>query len=286
MRKYILLVVVLMAFPLSVCKAEEKSVSELSEMQILEQKCDTLSSETGRDYQVVSGKFLASKYSIYQAGHGDEVIIFNMPLNTKEGYVEGDLTVSYDQVDIFYEKLHGVIGKEVFEQNIDNDDQYAFCGTKIPLIKQKPVFDGKLDTLIKLEERRNLTNNNSLEHECAQLSEQTKNDYKVISGQVFKAYAISTMGGHDCFDCPPESFMAMFRAIMSPLGIKDEKQHFFVLTPKENEYQLSQKEPYMHIGKAYEFCARGPEMRGASENRKTYFIDNLDTIREIDNKGD
>lgn len=120
-----------------------------------------------------------------------------------------------------------------------------------------------------------------LEQECLDLSKKTGKEYKVVSGEVVKAYAIEKHGGHDCFDCPPNSFESRLRAIMMPLNETNEDEQFFVLFPFENAIDLSKKDPYVNIAHRYEFCARGPELQGTNKDRVTYFIDNIETIHQI-----
>lgn len=120
-----------------------------------------------------------------------------------------------------------------------------------------------------------------LEQECLDLSKETGKDYKVVSGEVIKAYAIEKHGGRDCFDCPPNSFESRMRAIMLPLNETNEDKQFFVLFPFENAMELSKKDRYMNIGSRYEFCAHGPYKNSSGARGTSYFIDNIETIHEI-----
>lgn len=120
-----------------------------------------------------------------------------------------------------------------------------------------------------------------LEQECLDLSKATGKEYKVVSGEVIKAYPIEKNGGRDCFDCPPNSFEARLRAIMMPLNETNEDEQFFVLFPFENAMELSKKDPYMKIGSRYEFCAHGPYSESSGARGTSYFIDSIETIRKL-----
>ena len=124
--------------------------------------------------------------------------------------------------------------------------------------------------------------NKTLEHKCAELSERSEYDYRVISGKVVKS-GIGPTRPIDCFSsdlvCKRAMNETSFFAIVRPENSEsNEVKNITIYTKFELQQALLNKPLYMNVDKTYDFCARVL----SDDDYITYRIDNIHLIKELE----
>lgn len=131
------------------CLAEDDKMSP--KLEVLQIRCQELTEETGKKYELISGTFIASEHEVLDIG-GSWWAGFQMPVDTLDrGLVTGSFAYPISKMDKLYEELFQIFGETSIRKKIDKNERYAFCGNRNIRFPNEYLYTGKFNTITKLE---------------------------------------------------------------------------------------------------------------------------------------
>ena len=118
----------------------------------LKNSCGKLKLETGKDYNPIVGRFLASEHQRYWVSHSDDVLIFKMPViinNSQKVTVLA--SVPTDDAIYMQQRLFEVFGETNIREKFDTNNIYGICAFRSKYIPDRPVYGGEFNTLTRLD---------------------------------------------------------------------------------------------------------------------------------------